>query len=301
MPSERRHIKKFMFGDCKKECGGHIFCFVWLRSQVVILAFIVGRFISLHPWESSVISNWLSVMSDSLRPHGLQPTRLLCWWDSPGQNTGVGSCSLLQGIFPTQGSNPGLPHCRWILYQMSHKGSPRILAWVAYPFSRELPDPGIKPGSSALQTKLFTSWGYQGNPFLKLNYVNYSPYFKPGPSTVFPHLGKFYSIISFAQAQNLGGDHSQLFSFSYTLCLIQNLTFTRIHHFLRHSLQPRWYQLVQPSQGSEQWPWPFSPAAFASLSQGRCDGIVSLPWSFQSLPIPLQMNAESLKCWTRPV
>ena len=52
-----------------------------------------------------------------------------------GQNTGVGSCSLLQGISPTQGLNPGLPHCRWILYQLSHKGSPRILEWVAYPFS----------------------------------------------------------------------------------------------------------------------------------------------------------------------
>ena len=45
-------------------------------------------------------------------------------WDSPGQNTGVGSLSLLQGIFPTQGSNPGLPHCRRILYQLSHKESP---------------------------------------------------------------------------------------------------------------------------------------------------------------------------------
>ena len=48
---------------------------------------------------------------------------------------GVGSCSLRQGIFPTQGSNPGLPHCRQILYQLSHKGSPRILEWVGYPFS----------------------------------------------------------------------------------------------------------------------------------------------------------------------
>ena len=45
-------------------------------------------------------------------------------WNSPGQNTGVGSPSLLQGIFPTQGSNPGLSHCGWILYQLSHKGSP---------------------------------------------------------------------------------------------------------------------------------------------------------------------------------
>ena len=59
-----------------------------------------------------------SVVSDSLRPHGLYP------WDSPGQNTGVGSLSLLQGIFPTQGSNPGLRHCRWILYQLSHQGCP---------------------------------------------------------------------------------------------------------------------------------------------------------------------------------
>ena len=53
------------------------------------------------------------------RPHGLYSL-----WDSPGQNTGVGSCSLLQGIFPTQGLNPGLPHCRRILYQLSHQGSP---------------------------------------------------------------------------------------------------------------------------------------------------------------------------------
>ena len=56
-------------------------------------------------------------------------------WNSPGQNTGVGSCSLLQGIFPTQRSNPDLLYYRQILYQLSHKGSPKILEWVAYPFS----------------------------------------------------------------------------------------------------------------------------------------------------------------------
>ena len=73
--------------------------------------------------------------------------------ESPGQNTGVGSLSLLQGIFPTQGSSPGLPHCRQILYQLSHKGSPRILEWVAHPFSSvDLPAPGIELGSPALQT-----------------------------------------------------------------------------------------------------------------------------------------------------
>ena len=55
----------------------------------------------------------------TLWPHGLYSP-----WNSLGQNTGVGSLSLLQGIFPTQESNPGLLHCRWILYQLSHKGSP---------------------------------------------------------------------------------------------------------------------------------------------------------------------------------
>ena len=56
-------------------------------------------------------------MSNSLRPHGLYSP-----WNSPGQNTGVGSLSLLQGIFPTQASNPGLLHCRQILYQLSLYG-----------------------------------------------------------------------------------------------------------------------------------------------------------------------------------
>ena len=71
------------------------------------------------------------VVSNSLQPHGLYSP-----WNSLGQNTGVGSFSLLQGIFPTQWSNPDLLHCRQILYQLSHKGSPGILEWVAYPFSR---------------------------------------------------------------------------------------------------------------------------------------------------------------------
>ena len=54
----------------------------------------------------------------------------------PGKNTGVGCLALLQGIFPTQGWNPGTQHRRWILYHLCHQGSPRILEWVAYPFSR---------------------------------------------------------------------------------------------------------------------------------------------------------------------
>ena len=67
-----------------------------------------------------------SVVSDSLRPHGLFPARLLCPWDFPSKNTGLGCHSLLQGIFSIQPLNPGLLNCRQILYCLSHKGRPTI-------------------------------------------------------------------------------------------------------------------------------------------------------------------------------
>ena len=92
-------------------------------------------------------------MSDSLWPHGLYSP-----WNSPGQNTGVGSLSLLQGIFPNQGSNPGLPHCRRILYQLSHKGSPRILEWVAYPFSSRSSWPRNQTRVSCIAGRFFIKW-----------------------------------------------------------------------------------------------------------------------------------------------
>ena len=79
-------------------------------------------------------------------------------WNSPGQNTGVGNRSLLQGIFSTQRSNPGLPHRRWILYQLSHQGSPWILEWVAYPFSRGSSWPSDRTGVSCTAGRFFTSW-----------------------------------------------------------------------------------------------------------------------------------------------
>ena len=60
-------------------------------------------------------------MSDSLQPHGLLPIRLLRPWDFPGKGIGVGCHFLLQGIFLTQGSNLGLPHCRQMLYRLSHR------------------------------------------------------------------------------------------------------------------------------------------------------------------------------------
>ena len=67
-----------------------------------------------------------SVVCDSFWPHGLWSARLFCPWEFPGKNTGVGSHSFLQQIVLTQGSNPGLQHCRWILYSLSHQGSPTV-------------------------------------------------------------------------------------------------------------------------------------------------------------------------------
>ena len=114
----------------------------------VYLCWFFISFLTLSTFQSESESH--SVMPDSLRPHGLcRP------WNSPDQNTGVGSCSFILGIFPTQGSNPGLPHCR-ILDQLSHKGSPGILEWVAYPFSSGSSRPRERTGVCCIAGGLFT-------------------------------------------------------------------------------------------------------------------------------------------------
>ena len=80
-------------------------------------------------WDSEIMSlttNFLMKVeseSHSVVSHCLQPYGLYSPWNSPGQNTGAGSLSLLQGIIPTQRSNSGLPLCRWSLYQLSHQGN----------------------------------------------------------------------------------------------------------------------------------------------------------------------------------
>ena len=131
-----------------------------------------------------------SVPSDSLWPHGLYSP-----WNSPGQNTGVGSRSLLQGIFPTQGLNPGLPRCRQILYQLSHQGSnkrkwkwsrsvvsdsatlwtvahqaspsmgfsqARVLEWVSISFSSGSSQPRDRTWVSRIVGRRFTVWATYG-------------------------------------------------------------------------------------------------------------------------------------------
>ena len=124
------------------QSAGHdwvTFTFRWLSIQLGILC-------CCYCWIASVVSN-------SLWPHGLYSPR-----NSSGQNTGEGSLFLLQGILPTQGSNPGLPHCRQILYRLSLKGNPRILEWVAYPLSSGSSWLRNWTGVSCITGKFFTNW-----------------------------------------------------------------------------------------------------------------------------------------------
>ena len=83
---------------------------------------------------------------------------------SPGKNTRVGCHALLQEIVPTQGSNSGLLHCRWIPYLLSHQGSPWILEWVAYLFSRGSSWPRNWAGVSCIAGWFFTSWATREAP-----------------------------------------------------------------------------------------------------------------------------------------
>ena len=115
--------------------------------------------------NSTVIYLWVESESRTcltLRLHGPSRPR-----NSPGQNTGVCSLSLLQGIFPTPESNPALLHYQQILCQLSHKGSPTILEWVAYPFSsrssRLRNQPGVllycQANSLPTGSTFMTYWG----------------------------------------------------------------------------------------------------------------------------------------------
>ena len=100
-----------------------------------------------HRWKWKLLSHvW------PLWPHGLYSP-----WNSPGQNAGVSSLSFLQGIFPTQRSNPGLPNCRWILNQLSHKGRSRILEWVAHPLSSGSSQPRNRTRVSCIAGRFFTT------------------------------------------------------------------------------------------------------------------------------------------------
>ena len=114
---------------------------------------IMGHLIFLSPVQCFVTQSWPTLF----HPTDCGPPGSSVHGDSPGKNTGVGCHALLQVIFPTQGSNPGLPHCGQILYSLSHQGSPRILEWAAYPFSQGSSPPRNQSEVSCIAGTFFTS------------------------------------------------------------------------------------------------------------------------------------------------
>ena len=119
----------------------------------------------------AIILEWVAMPSSRGFPSpGFEPRSPALQMDSlpsqpPGdpKNTGVGSLSLLQGIFLTWEFNQGLLPCRLILYQLNYKGRPRILEWVAYPFSRGSSWPKNWAGVSCIAREFFTSWAIREN------------------------------------------------------------------------------------------------------------------------------------------
>ena len=158
---------------CSQSYPSSRWCHPIISSSVILFSPCLQSFqASVFSNESTVHIRWpeywsfnfsISPSNESCptlcNPHGLYSP-----WNSPGQNTGVGSLSLLQGIFPTQGLNIGLPHCRWILYQLNHKGNPRILEWVALSLLQ-----GIFPTQELNRDllhcrRVLHQLSYQGNP-----------------------------------------------------------------------------------------------------------------------------------------
>ena len=153
--------------------------FLWTRARIkpIRLKLIPGYFFVL-----CLVAQSYPTLFD---PMDCSPPGSSVHEDSPGKNTRVGCHALLQGIFPTQGSNPGLLHCRRILYCLSHQGSPgkvkvkvsqssptpcdamfytehgilqaRILGWVVYPFSSRSSQPRNRTGVSCIVGGVFTN------------------------------------------------------------------------------------------------------------------------------------------------
>ena len=122
------------------------------------------------------------------RPPTLQVDSLPAEPKGKPKNTGMGNIFLLWRIFLTQRSNPGLPYCRQIVYQLSQKGSPRILEWVAYPFPSRSSWPRNQTGVSCIAGRFFTNWAMRealeppGKPHSKL-----VPKWDVPPKLIEPH------------------------------------------------------------------------------------------------------------------
>ena len=131
--------------------------FYWRLVALQYVSFCCSnRKVSESAMCGAVFSHW--VMSDSSWPNGLQPTKLLCPWAFSRQEYWSRLPCPPPGDLPNPGIEPRLPHCRYILYRLSHQGSPWILEWVAYPFSRESFQPGNRTRVSWTAGGFFTSW-----------------------------------------------------------------------------------------------------------------------------------------------
>ena len=108
-------------------------------------------------WVAFPFSSGSSQPRDGTQVSALQVDSLPVEPKGKPENTGVGSLSLLQAIFSTQGLNPGLLHCIQIIYQLSHNGSPRILEWVVHPFSSGSPLPRNQTWFSCIAGGFFSN------------------------------------------------------------------------------------------------------------------------------------------------
>ena len=166
--NEPRNICQWNINQPHRGTGSHSHCSVsetwkydaaWKSTSCKTSGWMNRKLESRLPSEQqSEIGRWKwkwksLVVSDSLQPHVLYSP-----WNSPGQNPGVSSFSLLQGIFQNQRLHPGLLHFRWILYLLSHKGSPRILEWVVYSFARVSSRPRNWTWVSCIAGGFFTNW-----------------------------------------------------------------------------------------------------------------------------------------------
>ena len=143
-PLKRKHKEETSFNLVLAMC----FC-IWHQRRK-------QRKWTLSKWGCAVLCLVSQLGPTLCNPMNFSPLGTSVRGESPGENIREGCHGLLHVIFPTQGLNPGPPYCRWILYQLSQQGSPRILEWVAYPFSYPFsmwPStwPRIEPGSPALQ------------------------------------------------------------------------------------------------------------------------------------------------------
>ena len=137
------------------------FCFANCKSTVSLMIIFSLMHLVIHFFKSAHVCICVLtclVMSVSLQPHGLYPARLLCSWGCSRQEYWSGLPCLPPGDLPNPGIEPSFSTLQAILYSLSHHGSPRILEWLAYPFSRGTSLPRNWTGVSCIVGRFFTSW-----------------------------------------------------------------------------------------------------------------------------------------------